>query len=485
MQRVTSSSISTGMRGSVVLLAAIGLTLAGCGGGDGSSAANPAAQIINSPIQIAQESADDYNENVNGLITGQTLSRWIDDWKNNRPDGIDGRLIILQVTKGPEGKEYITPKPMEGVLSYRIDTSRLTQVRSNGVIETVQMVPDGSQMDGFLKDHNIDPRNDMIVCAMASGNFPATMNQGRCWYMFRYWGASKNNLAVLNGSAASPEVMDASYLGSVATCDAVESTGACLPKNGRVSVRDLPEDNISLQATIEDVIEVAEGRADAFVWDARSRNEYSAVTGVTDRYRGIDFRNAASMQGHPNTAVVLPYANLLTSDGTFRYKDKDTLWAYMNGAEIDGATFERLEAGSLVPLGLGNAYQPGQTVITYCETTFRAMITGFASLAILGLPNQFYDGAMVEWNSLSGGVQDKYGSFILPANSPWRTDLPQRSSFEYNTSADIASRDIQDPYASRTNAVTVADRAYRLGAGGSGTGGGGNGITLPSNPCGG
>jgi hypothetical protein len=50
---------------------------------------------------LAQESADDYNENVNGLITAATLKRWKDDWLNQRPAGITGKLVILQVTAGP------------------------------------------------------------------------------------------------------------------------------------------------------------------------------------------------------------------------------------------------------------------------------------------------------------------------------------------------------------------------------------------------
>ncbi|MFO8087450.1 MAG: hypothetical protein R6T91_06550 [Bacteroidales bacterium] len=490
MRRVKDLSVLVQARSAMTLVAALGFALAGCSGSEDTSSANPAAVTINTPVQIAQVSAEDYNENVNGLITGQTLQNWIDDWQNNKPAGINGRLVILQMTTGPEGGEYITPKPQEGVLTYRMDTGRLTQVRSNGVIETRSVVPDGNQMDGFLQDYNIDPRNDMVVCAMASGGYFPVMQKGRCWYMLRYWGTAKDNLAVLNGAAASPEVMDPSYLGSTGTCDEhlMVTAGApdCLPRNGRVSVRDLPEDNISLQATLEDVIAAAEGRQDAFIWDARSANEYSAVQGVAeDKYLGIDFRNGASKQGHPVGAVVLPYSNLLMSDGTFRYKPKADLLAYMNGEEVDGAQFERYDSGALIPLGVGNAYRPGQTVITYCETTFRAMITGFASAAVLGLPNRFYDGAMVEWNSLSAGVQDKFGSFILPTDSPWRTDLVSRSNWEYNTPAAIDARSIQDPYAARTNAVTAADRAYRLGQGSGDSAGGGGGVTLPANPCGG
>lgn len=488
MRQVTGKRSFVRAPGTVAVLAACGLVLAGCGDED-TDAGNPAAQTVNSPAQIAQVSADDYNDNENGLITGQTLMHWIDDWENNRPDGVDGRLIILQISEGVEGEEFITPKPQEGVLTYGFNTGQLVQTRSNGIIETVSMVPDGPAMDEILKDYGLDPTRDMIVWAVGDGGYGQIMRQGRGWYMLRYWGTPKENLAKLNGLAAHTEVMDPSYLGSEVTCNALEDADAgCLPRNGRVSVRDLPEDNLSLQATLEDVIEVAEGRADAFIWDARSRNEYAAWDRGDDdegNPQGVDFRNSAAQQGHPNGAVVLPYANILMADGSLRYKPKDDIEAYMNGELVDDAQFEYYDSGSLIPVGMGNAWQSGQPVITYCETTFRAMITGFASAAILGVPNRFYDGAMREWNSLAGGIQDKYGSEILPADSPWRTDLAGRSHFVYNDPAEVDSRDIQDPYADRSNSVIAEDRAYRLGTGTDGDDGSGGGIAPPANPCGG
>jgi hypothetical protein len=93
MRRVTSGSRMWGSRGAVAALAALGLALAGCTGSEDTSS----TQVqVNTPLQIAQESADDYNDNVNGLITGKTLSRWLSDWENERPAGVTGRLIILQ-----------------------------------------------------------------------------------------------------------------------------------------------------------------------------------------------------------------------------------------------------------------------------------------------------------------------------------------------------------------------------------------------------
>jgi hypothetical protein len=150
----------------------------------------------------------------------------------------------------------------------------------------------------------------------------------------------------------------------------------------------------------------------------------------------------------------------------------------MNG-ETDASGFGMVDA-SYNLVGAGNAYQPGDTVYVYCETTFRAMITGMASSVILGHPTRFYDGAMVEWNSMSY-IQDQTGNYILPANSPWRTD-----THSYFTAADsmtkVAPRDIVDPFASNANAAIAADRAYKTQSASSGGAAGG---VAPANPCGG
>ena len=140
--------------------------------------------------------------------------------------------------------------------------------------------------------------------------------------------------------------------------------------------------------------------------------------------------------------------------------------------------------GSYQLVGAGMAYQPGDTIYTYCETTFRAMITGVAAGVILGKPIRFYDGAMVEWHSLSNATAVN-GLPILPADSPWRTDLASRSYFVYaDSSANIATRTIVNPYATSADAIIVADKAYKRG-GASGTGGTGSSAPLPPNPCGG
>lgn len=478
--------------------------LAGCTGSEGEVAGtgteNQTSVPVYTPAQLAQVSADDYDENVNGLITGRTLSRWINDWENERPDGVTGRLIILQNDVGPENAAFVRPTPGQ-VFTYQVPAAELIQTRSNGVVLTQSMVPDGPSIDAFLKKYNIDPQKDMVVCAMGGANNGLAMNQGRCWYMFRYWGMDSRNLALLNGGNGwnlSSEQMLASDFAA---------TGSTPPNTGSTSVRSLRVDNSALMATIDDMLTVIKSSPQndvndgSMIWDARSLTQYSAgearergeqgcaeaVCGPVNDYM-TTFQNRAARQGHPHGTLQLNYTHMLVPSEGFRYKAKAELASYLDGnADANGMRFVDY---TYQPVGSGRAYQPGDIMYVYCETTFRAMITGMVSAVILGLPTRFYDGAMVEWNSLSSIVTDQ-GLPILPTNSPWRTDLENRSFFRPAVEASrVGSREVDDPYASSADAIVQADRTYKFGASnpGSGTGGSGSnggGIVMPTNPCGG
>ncbi len=469
-----------GWAGLVALSLALGLH--GCGGGGEDTTALVKQIPVNTPAAIAQVSDDDYNLNENGLITGATLNFWKANWLDNRPAGITGKLVILQVTIGPAGAEYIKPNGLN-VFTYLSESSDWIQTRSNGVIETASMVPDGVAMDALLKKYNIDPQKDMIVAAMGTGSTGSAMAQGRIWYALRYWGVDKKNLAILNGGN---QWLVAG--GGMAAGDFQLAPNSA-PGTGHASVKDLLVDNTQLQATVGDMLRILPGSdvnmtTDGhFIWDARSISQYSAgetstagtITPVASYM--TTFQNSGSRQGHPFGALQLDFSNLLVSAEGYRYKDKADLQAYLDG-NVSGAGFI---AGDYQPVGVGNAYRSGDTVYTYCETTFRAMITGVTTAVILGKPTRFYDGAMVEWNSLTGAsvIKDSTNTAILPDDSPWRTDV---KSFYRVASSNtlVAQRYITDAYAKSSNAIIDADKAYKYGeviptAGTS---------QPPANPCG-
>ncbi len=465
--------------------------LVGCSGGADTSNGGTGVQItVNTPGAIAQESAADYNNNVSGLITGQTLKKWVSNWTSNRPAGIAGKLVIFQASVGETGDEYIKPNNVN-VFTYLSPSSEWIMTRANGVITTPSMVPDGPTMDALLKKYDVDPQRDMIVGASGTASTGNVMSQGRCWYALRYWGMDAAHLAILNGGNKWQFDSAALVAADFAT------TGSTAPNSGTATVKNLPADNTALQATMEDMIanlpsaDINVRNDGVFLWDARTIQQYSAGerlerndTGCSNPYCApsgtynymSSFQNNGSRQGHPWGALQLQFTNLLDSAKGFSFKPKAALASYLNG-EVDATGMGVVDA-SYQLVGAGNAYQPGDTVYVYCETTFRAMITGMASAVILGKPTRFYDGAIVEWNSLSF-LPDATGKYILPSDSPWRTDVKSffRPADNMNS---VALRLVNDPYAAHANRIITDDQLYKRPGSGSGGGGGG----APANPCG-
>lgn len=475
--------------------------VAGCGGGgEDKNSGNvvSSALKVSSAADLAIESATDYNANTYGLITGATLKRWKDDWVNKRPAGITGKLVILQVTTGESGYEYIKANGTSA-MSYFAAAAEWTMTRSNGVISTPSMLLDGPSMDAQLKKYDIDPQNDMIVVTMGTASSSNVMSQGRVWFALRYWGVDARNVALLNGG--NKWQFDSSAM-TVADFVAAAPTP---PATGIKSVKSLPVDNTVLQATLGDLMAVLPAtdtnvkNDGVFLWDARTITQYSAgqkrekqdgagtsvcATGAycdaapTYNYMA-SFQNGGSRQGHPYGALDLNFLNMLDAAKGYSFKSKAELASYMNG-ETDASGYGMVDA-TYTLVGAGNAYQSGDTVITYCETSFRAMITAIASGVILGHPTRIYDGAMVEWNSLSY-IQDLLNNFILPETSPWRTDLKSFYRAAKSSSL-VALRKIIDPFAANANSIVTEDKAYKTPSGSNSSRSGGG--AAPANPCGG
>lgn len=484
---------------SILLLSAA--LMAGCGGGgeDRSNGSIVSGSLkVSTAAELATESAADYNANVSGLITGATLKRWKDDWVNKRPAGITGKLIILQVTPGETGFEYIKTGGANA-FSYFAAAAEWTMTRSNGVISTPSMVLDGPSIDAQLKKYDIDPQNDMIVILQGAANSSNVMSQGRVWFALRYWGVDAKNIALLNGGnkwqADSGAMVAADFT----------ATPAVAPASGIRSVKGLLVDNTVMHATVGDLMAILPSsdinvKTDGvLLWDARTITQYSAGqkrekqdgTGTSVCATGAycdpaptydymtSFQNGGSRQGHPFGALDLNFANLLDATKGFSFKSKAELASYMNG-EVDASGYGMVD-GSYKLVGAGNGYQPGDTVYVYCETSFRAMITGIASSVILNRPTRIYDGAMVEWNSLSN-IKNSLLNFILPENSPWRTDV--KSFFRPASSPALVSlRNIIDPFAANSNSIINEDRAYKTPAAANSSRDGGG--AAPANPCGG
>ncbi|TGK01723.1 sulfurtransferase [Leptospira semungkisensis] len=435
--------------------------------------------------QLVSISKDDYSLNTYGLITATTLESWRSNWKSNRPSGISGKLVILQISGGTFSGSYIRPETDVKVYQASSASSDYTfygQTRFNGVLDTETIVPEGKNIDGFLKFFGINPANDLIVLAQdiaSDGNLMLTL---RAWYTLYYWGVDKTHLAVLNGSVSS----------KIASGDLTGGFSFSVPSSsGAGKIGDLHRDHTIIQATLADVFNAVQGITEptfenstavpeggVFLLDARTPAEYDG-TGTTSGPSNYTCNNTpncyTSYEGHINGAKNIPFTSFVDSNKEF------------------------LSKSTLAALLSSNGFTEGQTIITYCRTNVRSAITGFATFAILGYPTRFYDGSWVEWGTLAYDGDQAWSN--LSANSPWRTDRSIiTNSITYNvgksglTDDNIANLNTYftpaRSFAKGTNEIITEDKKYLVNSassgsggrsGGGNTGGGGGG----GNPCGG
>ncbi|HKK14413.1 MAG TPA: rhodanese-like domain-containing protein [Gammaproteobacteria bacterium] len=390
---------------------------------DEDLAAKSSGATEQTPAQIATgDSNDTYSDNTSGLITAGTLDGWMNDWANNKPSGISGDLVILEVMDGASyasdgsyssGGIYFQKDTGNGagnnVRTYVVSPSEVSETRNNGVVDTVSMVLSEPSMNDFMAKYNIDPANDMVVVAMGNGGGFANMVMGRIWYALRYWGAPAGHLGILNGGAtyhnnvgdfSAANIQTNTNPGSVVTGHYNPSIADGSVSSAPTAAGDLPEANMQLMISYGELLKmVAKGvgvpTGGMFIWDVRRAEEFY---GLEDQGRGYAF------EGHIKGAHWLPYSDLLVPDQGWRYLDKSHL-----KSKIDG---------------LG--YSSGETVITHCVTTYRAMVSGIASSVVLGYPTRLYDGAWIQWGTMAYHM-NKQGTYNLPKDSPWRADIAEAS----------------------------------------------------------
>jgi 3-mercaptopyruvate sulfurtransferase SseA len=444
---------------------------------------SPFLVVTQSPESLAFSSKDDYNQNQFGLITGSTLKSLAENWGTTKPSGISGKLVILQIQSGTTSSgKYFPTNTSSGVYSYLVEYNSTTQVstifgqsRSNGVTTTETMVPQGSIVDTFLKTYGIHPGKDLIILASDTSTSSNLWNSLRAFYALRYWGLDKKNLGVLNGS-----IEQLSNLGEITTTTSKNTT----VKQDNVGIKTLLSDQTILQATMGDVIHNVLGgtstlekvstypSSGVIFLDARNSSEFSPTSpGQTNGPTGKTCVNGsnckAAFDGNIKGSVNLPWANLVkdSASNDFRFKSK---------AEI---------ASSFQAVGVNGNKQ----VITYCRTAVRAMVTFFATHAILGYPTRVYDGSWIEWSAFAFDENDPQVWSNLRANSPWRTDKTSlTSNLTLATDSGSVSKytyDTSQNFTKSSNSIIDEDRLYIRGqssttssssSGGTTSGGGGN-----------
>ncbi len=430
--------------------------------------------------ELSSVSKSNYDENTFGLVTSTQVKSWIDNWQNNKPAGITGNLIIvLFYPTGTYTKQYL--KPATGVLVFDWTSSVYSSTdrfayranRYNGLLKDPNALPTGAITDEVLQTFGIDPTKDLIVFAAGSDRGAGTaaspkgnvyFNTGRSLYWLRSWGVAKENLAILNGAIDANNDFTSTYL---STDSSVLST----PTKGTFSVKQLrATDNSILVQPLENIIAFAKnpnshgvaGVGVPFIADARYNTSNSAAA-TNSEYIGTPAANTtgpsagALFAGHVKTARFTPWPTVIDqTTGKFKPKAQiDALWA-------DTSTWYSGNAS-------GDGVKSTNTIVSYCRTNARSMVSGLSAFLISGHPVVFYENSMIEWTALSGNHPTS-SLRTLPSGHIFATDtaeltestpgngpvfntagnISQYSVFEINTSATTTKLNIDE------------DKAYKL-----------------------
>jgi 3-mercaptopyruvate sulfurtransferase SseA len=442
---------------------------------------------VNTAEELASASNEDYNANRYGLITARTLDSLATNWDSQKPTGITGKLVVLQIdTASSPGTRYVPSSASRGVYTYYINYSSATetstvfgQSRTNGVLETESIVPEGKVIDAFLGNYGINPTQDFIVVASDTSTQNNFLSSLRLVYALRYWGIDKKNVALLNGS-----VKQASDNGEIFTT----STRNTEIKQEFSSVKNNFTDSTILQATIADVIHIIQNGTTTFekvsaipangvqFVDGRSAAEYTPANqnGITTPPTGKTCVAGTGckvpFEGRIKNAINLEWSTLLidTSSNDYRFKTKANIQSLFSNAGISGT----------------------KQIIAYCDRGIRSSVVLFAANSILGYASRLYDASWIEWSALAYDTNGDGWSNLI-ASSPWRTDRTSRTdSLTLTATANTIvkySFQTSTSFSTTANKAIDTDKDYIRGISSSGSSGSGGGSAAGGggNACGG
>jgi len=391
-----------------------------------------------------------------GIITAKTLSRYISNWKANRPLGVDGKLVIIQAGKSSSGK--VLKSNGKDVFTYLIPAGGAcdpSYMRFDGVSNIPGATLDGKRVDGMINAFHIDPEKDYVVFAVGVGS--TTMRDVvRSLWTLNYWGWNHKQLAFLNGS------IDYGFSKSSGLSEYLVDTPSTPPlEPSNYSVRSLRNDRTNLHIYIDDMMKIAslDNKSGYFIADARGTAEYSGLkkSKTADKNCGINHNEQcySPYQGHIRGAVDFPYTDLLVLDDQTEDINGDG-----NITEAD-ASFKFKSPKELRELYFQKGYKSGDKVITYCRTGRKATLIAFTSDVVLNYDVSMYDGSWIQWGEMAN--REVNGTTILPDGNRWITDNPKYSvNLGYTEPIYTQSAKPYDINASATNAqlIKLEDEAY-------------------------
>ncbi len=311
------------------------------------------------------------------LISAAELAGWVADGAVNRAG--DDRVVVLDVTTSAAYAAGHIPG------AQLVTTAALYQNRQEGPAVDINMVPAGAAMDALVQAAAIDDHTTVVFTTSGS----SILNATRAYWTFRYWGFPKDKLKLLDGLnagwtsagnalvTAAPSIVPSTY--------SVKSNAALRPE---------------VRASLSEMMSVASGAvANAVILDARSPSTAGSYAGVPGSTAGVFAPSGdyVVFEGHMKGAQAFPYTDLYDA-ATFRFKAPDALTALFATVGIDAT----------------------KTTYVHCRTGVIASLPFFVLDAILDWPAVNYDGSWSQWGQLSG---DSANGGMLPADSPWRTDV--------------------------------------------------------------
>lgn len=472
---------------------------------------------VNTASDLVNESADDYNQNNWGLITGSTLNRFVSDWTANKPSHITGNLIILQTDRankangGAEGwNPYVKSDPSKGVYVYLLNDYRpdglpdglfrFNQTRDSGLFtNSVRYQANGAYVDDWLNTYGINPTKDLVVFAVGTGNFgtnkddvvipdaapaAATAAGGvqdvtRGVYWLRYWGVDIKHLAILNGNLRSN--FSQTYTAQTST------SKSTLPGKGTFSVKSIRVDNTIITSGLEDIYEIAKNNLEAqipglttkqFLIDARPTAQFTGASGLSDDRSTLNNIPAQATKGYITTSYASsggPTAGgtqtFVPFEGSIKGAVSFPWLALFEGINDTGTAIDNTAAfatgyrykskAALKAIFASKGYTSGATVVSQCRTNFEAQVNGFAALNILGYPSTYYDGSLVEWTALVAGHGTSSVNQV-PSDFKWRTDLASVSNKLWDNTATYVVRPNINLTATTTKKFIQEDKAYKF-----------------------
>ncbi len=377
---------------------------------------------------------------VSALLPAQTLKAWVDQGKVNG-EGYD-RVVILNVTDNAAlyAAEHI---PGAQLLNWNTD---VWQTRIEGLAPDVNMVPEGSLMDGVIQRSGID-QNTTIV--FTSTNM---LHAARAYFTFRYWGFPKERLKMIDGLNGAWKAL----FPMTTEVPVVTPSTYSVRKNGTL--------RSDLRASLGEMMAVAaDTDPDTVIVDGRSAATAGSYAGIPRSTAGVFSPGGdyTVFEGRMKGAKALQYTNLYSSN---YFRAFDNIVLQLAAIGVDGS----------------------KTTYVHCRTGVIASVLFFALDGILGWDTVLYDGSWSQWGQMSG---TKGGG--LASGSAWRTDVSALSDlvvYNQDNSALVETLPVDNlavlmytsPADPRANQIEKEDAAYMTGGGGASgggttTGGGGGG----------